>query len=76
MSRNDDWVKDSTKWRGHPLTGIYSHWCMDWDELPIDETCPEFPCACFRTRWSRIKWVIVEWWLRVRSRRLWSIEGL
>lgn len=42
-----DWIEDCTQWRGRLLTGKYRHWCYDWDELPIDETCEnEWPCAC------------------------------
>lgn len=30
------------------LTGKYKHYCYDWDELEIDETCPEFMvCTCY-----------------------------
>jgi hypothetical protein len=30
------------------LTGKYRHLCLDWDLLPIDETCEEFKaCRCF-----------------------------
>jgi len=26
----------------------YRHFCYDWDELEIDETCPEFAfCTCY-----------------------------
>ena len=48
MSRMNsaDWTEDCLKWRGKVLTGIYGHWCVDWDFLPIDETCHEWPCAC------------------------------
>lgn len=29
------------------LTGKYKHYCYDWDEMAIDETCPEFnACTC------------------------------
>ena len=43
-----DFEKESLKWRGVVLTGKYRHWCGDWDELPTDETCPEFEvCHCF-----------------------------
>jgi hypothetical protein len=35
-------------WRKRVLTGKYSHFCMDWDGLPIDETCDEWPCVCAR----------------------------
>jgi hypothetical protein len=34
------------KERGKVLTGKYRHYCMEWDLLPIDETCPEWPCGC------------------------------
>jgi hypothetical protein len=40
------WIDDCEKWRGRLLTGDYAHWCDDWDGLPIDETTPEWPCAC------------------------------
>ena len=34
------------RWRGRVLKGECAHLCDDWDGLPIDETCPEWPCAC------------------------------
>jgi hypothetical protein len=40
------WIEDCQEYRGRLLTGKHSHWCNDWDGLPIDETCPEWPCAC------------------------------
>lgn len=41
------WEVDCLKWHGRILTGHDSHWCWDWDCLPIDETCPEFEsCTC------------------------------
>ena len=40
------WKEDCIKWRGKELTGKYVHWCYAWDGLPIDETCPEWPCEC------------------------------
>lgn len=43
---SQDWITDSLHWRGEVLTGKYAHWCDDWDYLPIDETCPEWPCGC------------------------------
>ncbi len=39
------WVKDCMRWRGVVLTGRYSHWCWDWDGLPVDETTREFDCC-------------------------------
>lgn len=41
-----DWIRDCYRWRGRPLLGQHGHWCPEWDELPIDETTPEWPCAC------------------------------
>jgi hypothetical protein len=41
-----DWEEDCLRWRGCVLTGKHSHWCPDWDYLPIDETCEEWPCVC------------------------------
>lgn len=41
-----DWEQDCMRERGKLLTGKYAHWCPDWDFLTIDETCPEWPCAC------------------------------
>jgi len=29
--------------RGELLIGKYGHWCNEWDGLPIDETCMEWP---------------------------------
>jgi hypothetical protein len=37
---------DCLHYRGEVLTGTYSHWCAEWDGLPIDETCYEWPCDC------------------------------
>ena len=46
------WIEDSTYWRGEVLQGKYSHWCPDWDFLPIDETTPEFSCcSCGFKEW-------------------------
>ena len=41
-----EFVEDCLHWRGRVLEGAYRHWCMEWDDLPIDETCPEWPCDC------------------------------
>lgn len=43
---SQDWIDECTKWCGRVLTGKYSHWCPDWDFLPIDETRDEWPCVC------------------------------
>lgn len=41
------WEKDCNDWHGRLLTGKFCHWCDDWDDLPIDETCDEFAaCSC------------------------------
>ena len=41
-----EWERHTRRWRGKVMTGLYAHWCSDWDDLPIDETTPEWPCAC------------------------------
>jgi zona occludens toxin (predicted ATPase) len=45
---NAQWAEDCERWRGEVLTGKYSHWCHDWDFLPVDETTREFTaCSCW-----------------------------
>lgn len=42
------WVHDCERHRGRILFGAFSHWCAEWDFLPVDETTPEFDaCLCF-----------------------------
>lgn len=41
-----EWVQACLQWRGLVLQGRYAHWCPHWNNLPMDETCPEWPCAC------------------------------
>lgn len=43
----EEWVKDCMEYRGIVLTGHFSHWCYDWDGLPVDETSEEWPCSCY-----------------------------
>lgn len=39
--------RDCLREYGRILTGDRWHWCLDWDMLPIDDTCPEFDnCNC------------------------------
>ena len=45
-SHSPEWEADCLRWRGKVLTGRCGHWCPDWDDLPIDETSLEWPCAC------------------------------
>jgi hypothetical protein len=45
-SGSPEWQADCLRWRGRVLTGRFGHWCADYDELPVDETCPEWPCDC------------------------------
>lgn len=57
----NDWLDDCLLWRGRALTGLFSHWCAEWDDLPIDETCPEWPCCAvaYRTLPRKLKkWAI------------------
>lgn len=44
-----DWEEDCMYWWGRVLAGEHGHWCADFDDLPIDETCEEFEhCSCRR----------------------------
>jgi hypothetical protein len=55
------WAEDCLKYYGKVLTGKYRHWCYEWDELPIDDTCEEFECCiCFITFYSKFKWRLRE----------------
>lgn len=40
------WIAACLHWRHRVLTGRQRHWCFEWDELPVDETTPEWPCSC------------------------------
>ena len=40
------WIDDCQEFHGRVLTGRFAHWCAAWDDLPIDETCQEWPCPC------------------------------
>lgn len=47
ITPSSDWVEDCMRWRGRVLVGKYAHWCFDYDDLPMDETCVmEWPCGC------------------------------
>ena len=46
-----EWTEDCYRWRGVLLTGVLSHWCWDWDMLPVDETTMEITsCGCFTSQ--------------------------
>jgi len=42
---SQDWIDDCQRYWGRLLTGAKGHWCPEWDDLPIDETCQEFDCC-------------------------------
>ena len=47
-TREKEWIEECKHWWLKVLTGKYSHYCGEWDDLPIDETCSEFMvCTCF-----------------------------
>lgn len=46
-TNNKEWEDDCLKWRGKVLIGWGCHWCSEWDDLPIDETCDEWPCCSY-----------------------------
>ncbi len=39
------WQGECMHWHGEILAGEFTHYCPDWDYLPIDETCDEFECC-------------------------------
>ena len=42
-----DFEEDCLAERGRVLTGLWAHYCGDWDGMTMDETCPEFDtCSC------------------------------
>jgi hypothetical protein len=42
------WELDCKHYWGKTLTGEKAHWCPEFDDLPIDETCDEFKwCECY-----------------------------
>ena len=42
------WGEACLRWHNKILYGEFSHWCNEWDGLPIDETCEEFKfCICY-----------------------------
>lgn len=45
----ETWKEDCWKWHGRELNGAKAHWCPDFDDLPIDETCEEEMkiCKCY-----------------------------
>jgi hypothetical protein len=46
--RDRQFRADCWHWYKEYLTGRFGHWCPDWDDLPIDETCSEFSsCGCY-----------------------------
>ncbi len=42
---SEHWAEDCMQFWGRVLTGGRAHWCNDWDDLPIDDTCEEFKCC-------------------------------
>ena len=40
------WIADCNRYWGRTLTGTKSHWCPDWDFLPIDETTQQEMDCC------------------------------
>lgn len=47
-TNSPEWREDCALWRGRVLSGKLSHWCYDWDGLPVDETTHEIAhCHCF-----------------------------
>ena len=51
------WEDDCREFRGDVLTGQHGHWCWEYDGLPVDETCSEWPCCevAYRTMPRKLK---------------------
>lgn len=47
---NGAWVQACVTARGHVLIGLHAHYCPEYEDLPVDETTPEWPCSCFEPR--------------------------
>jgi hypothetical protein len=46
LKDNPQWIEDCNRFLGGVLQGRFSHWCWEWDGLPVDETCIlEFDCC-------------------------------
>ena len=59
--RLQEWALECHKYRGRVLIGEKSHYCHDWDGLPVDETTTEFDyCSCFKTL-SQVGEEIQQW---------------
>jgi len=52
ITEREDWKEDCMHWHGKVLVGKKSHWCYEWDELPIDETCDEFDACICNLEWT------------------------
>lgn len=47
-NHSQEWIDDCLRFHGIVLDGDFVHWCSEWDDLPIDETLPEFEfCICY-----------------------------
>ncbi len=55
---SDEWKADCLRERGRILTGEMSHWCYDWDFLPVDETTPEAACCTCIVTWGNMVYKI------------------
>ena len=43
----NQWQADCLRENGRVLTGMFAHYCADWDFLTVDETTAEFEyCSC------------------------------
>lgn len=71
-TRRTDWEQDCVKYRGEVLTGRGQHWCFEFDELPTDDTCAEWPCCDLAYGFlpRKIKKWAKQGWPRRRNERL------
>lgn len=57
---NAPWNLVSLRYRGAILTGIFRHYCCEWDFLPIDESDEEINCClCFEENLYHIDYTLL-----------------
>lgn len=54
-----EWQKNSLQEHGRILSGLFRHYCPEWDYMSLDETCYEYnACTCFKSRNNRDDWAV------------------
>lgn len=61
-----DWETDCLHWYGKILRGPDAHWCLEFDDLPINAWCSEYQaCLCKKSMLGKmIGWAMKFYWNR------------